>query len=155
MELVGKDPEELNSPELHGVFRSLLGVVGFTLLTQWQIAVYVVALQRKSQASNAGDLRRLNIVAKRLQADPQRLNYRAMTCARFLLMHSDGSFAKEQGMELSLRSISLGQGQGPMAERHVHDSLEPQPKPRLKASPLHDGISLVRLQDNGSGECRF
>ena len=81
-------------------------MVGFTLLTQWQIAVYVVALQRKSQASNAGDLRRLNIVAKRLPADPQRLNYRAMTCARFLLMHSDGSFARKPDSGYGMRGMS-------------------------------------------------
>ena len=47
--LYGRPPEEASGPELRHAFRSLLGAVAYSLITQHWISVYIVALQRKSQ----------------------------------------------------------------------------------------------------------
>ena len=63
-ELKGTAPETKASEELVSLYRSLLGAIAYSQLTQHQIACYVVALQRVATKFTIGDVRKLNVLTK-------------------------------------------------------------------------------------------
>ena len=95
-ELTGAPAEELATPNVANQFVSLRGALAYTLLTQAWIQVYVVALQRVQQPTNL-DVRRLNAVTRKLQREPQKLTYPAMTCSGILDIHSDSGYRRLTG----------------------------------------------------------
>ena len=60
-ELSSKKSDEAAGPELHSLYRSLLGVVAFLLLTRIDVAVFVSALQRWGHAPMIIHVKRLNV----------------------------------------------------------------------------------------------
>ena len=83
--LLKRSPPTMNlDRDLHGQFWSLLGVIGFTTMTQAWISIYVQALQRKARAPKMSDLKALNKVAKALKAGAKKIIYRPMWCDKRL-----------------------------------------------------------------------
>ena len=78
-ELKGTAPETKASEELVSLFRSLLGAIAYTQLTQHQIACYVVALQRVATKLTIGDVGKLNVLTKRLKGKPQTITYHPLS----------------------------------------------------------------------------
>ena len=74
---------------------SLMGAVAYSLLSQFWIAVYVVALQRRAHNPQVTHMRRLNAVVRKLQSMPQLLVYRRMKPTGVLVVHTDSGFSKE------------------------------------------------------------
>ena len=64
---------------MHSLYRSLLGVVAFLLLTRIDFVVFVSALQRWGHAPKIMHVKRLNVLTKWIQADPKRLVYASFT----------------------------------------------------------------------------
>ena len=95
-ELVGKANDAQASPELAKMFLSLLMALAYTLNTRIDLHVYVVALQRHTAAPTYGHIRKLNTLVRWAQANPLRITYPRMTCAKTLEIHSDAAFRKEQ-----------------------------------------------------------
>ena len=58
-ELKGTNADTKASEELISLYRSLLGAVAYTQLTQHQVACYIVALQRVACKLTIGDVRKL------------------------------------------------------------------------------------------------
>jgi hypothetical protein len=94
-DLVGKAQNEPATPELESLFRSLLGAIAYTQLTQHQIACYVVALQRAASKLTIGEIRRLSVLCKRLQKKPLSITCSSM-CTKdqtnYLTVFSDAGF---------------------------------------------------------------
>eukprot|EP00974_Lingulodinium_polyedra_P012439 1201204-Lingulodinium_polyedra.AAC.1 len=63
--------EVLAFPQHKALFISLLGALAYTLLTRIDLAVFVVALQRVVQAPLNLHAKRLNVVARWAQRNPQ------------------------------------------------------------------------------------
>ena len=61
-DLAWKIAEDAAIPELHSLYRSLLGAVALLLLTRIDIAVFVSALQRWGHAPNIIRVKRLNVL---------------------------------------------------------------------------------------------
>ena len=94
--LVGKDAEALADETVVGMYRSVLGAVAYTQLTQLHMLVYIVAAQRKTHNPTYLHCRRLNAILRHIKLYPQQLRYVAMKCQRRLVTHSDSGFTKEQ-----------------------------------------------------------
>lgn len=62
--LTGKDEEVNCCTVLHEVYRSVLGVVAWTVLTRAELAAYVQAFQRRAHAPRVLDCERLNVVIR-------------------------------------------------------------------------------------------
>ena len=62
-ELIGVSPDTKASEQLVSLYRSLLGAVAYTQLTQHQVACYVVALQRVANRLTIGDIRKLMLLS--------------------------------------------------------------------------------------------
>ncbi len=71
------------------LFLSLLMALAFALLTRYDIAVYVIALQRHLQTPTYHHIRRLNTIVRWAQRHPAKLIYRKMKCTKELECHSD------------------------------------------------------------------
>lgn len=61
---IGKDDEALCDIMLHEFYRSVLGVVVWTVLTRAELAVYVQALHRRAHAVRTKDCRGLNFAIR-------------------------------------------------------------------------------------------
>ena len=106
-DLVGKAAEAPLPDHIHASFWSLLGAVAYALLTQHWVAVYVVALQRKTHSAQVIHVRRLNAIVRALQARPARITYRGMDCTSTLECHSDSGFSKEQDSGYGIRGANF------------------------------------------------
>jgi hypothetical protein len=86
------------SEELLSLYRSLLGAVAYTQLTQHQMACYIVALQRVSHKLTIEDVRKLNVVTKKLKAHPVTITFRNLGASNHdsLTVFSDAGFKKEE-----------------------------------------------------------
>ena len=73
-ELTGKGSEELCGTELHAQYWSVLGAIAYAILTRCDIAVFVAALQRKSQSPQIIHAKRLNAVVRWAQRNPKVLS---------------------------------------------------------------------------------
>ena len=69
-ELTGVAPETKASEHMVSLYRSLLGAVAYTQLTQHHMACYVVALQRRTHKPTAEDVKKLNVITKKGQSEP-------------------------------------------------------------------------------------
>ena len=97
-ELVGSSPETKASEEVVSLYRSLLGAVAYTQLTQHQVACYIVAFQRLANKLTIGDVRKLNVLTKRLQKQPLTITFRPLPNQgeHFLTVLNDAGFKKEE-----------------------------------------------------------
>ena len=106
-ELLGANPDQRCSDALTTHFMSLIGAVAYCLMTQHQIAVYLVALQRKLREPTIGDIRKLNIVTRKLQKEPAHIFLPRMKCSKRLELHSDSGFKKEVDRGYALRGVNF------------------------------------------------
>jgi hypothetical protein len=129
-ELVGKAPEASLSGTLESKYRSLLGAIAYTQLTQHQIACYIVALQRSGKQPTAGDLRRLNVLTKRLQSKPITLWYSPLPRGgKLVSAFGDAGFKKEEVDGYALR--------GSAYLRHSERMFDDAGKPNTDKVPVH------------------
>ena len=79
-----------------GYFLSLLGAAACDLLTQHNVAVCIVALQRATNKLRIRHAMQLNQVVLAQQNINARVASPAMECSNRLCVHSDGSFKREE-----------------------------------------------------------
>ena len=84
-------------------FVSLLGAAAYALLTQHHVAVYIVALQRAKNRLLISHVMQLNAVVQAMQRIKARVVFPAMECQRRLVVHSDGSFKREEETGYGMR----------------------------------------------------
>ena len=92
-ELTGASADKEATKAVSDLFVSLRGALAYTVLTQAWIQVYVVALQRVQQPTNI-DVRRLNAITRKLQKEPQKLIFPAMTCVNHIDIHTDSGYRR-------------------------------------------------------------
>ena len=112
IDLIGKAPNTPVSQEVESLYRSLLGAVAYTQLTQHQIACYVVALQRVAHKCTIGDVRRLNVLTKRSKKKPLTITFLPLESGLhykndFLTTFSDSGFKKEELDGYALRGAAF------------------------------------------------
>ena len=73
--------------------------VAYSMMTRWDICVYVMALQRWLQKPKYRHVRAINVLVRWLHRHPRRLLYRWMNCTRTLECHSDSGFRREEDKE--------------------------------------------------------
>ena len=96
---LSNDPSTPASDELLSLYRSLLGAVAYTQLTQHQMACYIVALQRRTHKLTVEDVKKLNIVTKKIKQAPVTLTFRNLGFSddhEHLSVFSDAGFKKEE-----------------------------------------------------------
>ena len=71
-------PDTPASEELLSLYRSLLGAVAYTQLTQHQMACYIVSLQRCSHKLTNEDVKKLSMVTKKVKEAPATLTFRLL-----------------------------------------------------------------------------
>ena len=96
-------PAEGSLPDL---FVSLLGAAAYALLTQHHVAVYIVALQRAKNKLLNRHIMQLNSVVKAMQQIKARVVFPAMECSRRIVVHSDGSFKREEESGYGMRGAA-------------------------------------------------
>ena len=89
--------------DLPDLFVSLLGAAAYALLTQHHVAVYIVALQRAKNKLLINHIMQLNAVVLAMQRIKARVVFPAMDCQRRLVVHSDGSFKREEETGYGMR----------------------------------------------------
>ena len=89
------DVDATASAQHKALFISLLGALAYTLLTRIDIAVFIAALQRVAQAPLISHLKRLNVVLRWAQRNPQGLTYAEIAQPVRLLGFSDSAFKRE------------------------------------------------------------
>ena len=104
--LIGASAEADCDVEMTTYFASSLGGIAYTLLTQFQIMVYVVCLQRQTHAPKIIHVRRLNALIRYIQRHPAHILYTAMECIRTLETFSDSGFSKEQEKGYGIRGAN-------------------------------------------------
>ena len=105
--MVGLKGDAPLPPELAATYWSLLGALAYASITQYQLAVYVVALQRATAAPEAIHLRRLNALVKVAQASPATIVFKSMKDLGILDVHSDSSFSREQDKGYGMRGATF------------------------------------------------
>ena len=105
--MVGLSGETALSDVLTALFWSLLGAAAYFLLTQFHMAVYIVALQRKTKSPQVIHIRRLNAVVRIAQKRPARLTYQFMTPTDTVESHADSGFNKEQENGYGIRGANM------------------------------------------------
>ena len=78
-DMIGAAGEMDATQELIELFWSLLGAAAYFLLTQYQMLVYIVSLQRKTKKPQIIHIRRLNAVVRIVQTRPAHLHYQRTT----------------------------------------------------------------------------
>ena len=87
------------SDELLSLYRSLLGAAAYTQLTQHQMACYIVALQRVTHKLTIEDVKKLNVITKKVKESPVTLVFRPLGNldeSEHLTIFSDAGFKKEE-----------------------------------------------------------
>ena len=97
-DMVGANPEDMCSPEVHAQYWSVLGAIAFALLTRMDIAVFVGALQRHSSKPKYIHAKKLNAVVKWAKANPMAIQFKSFESQTYthLRMYSDAAFKKEE-----------------------------------------------------------
>ena len=106
-DLIGAPADTPAPPHLQEAYGSLLGALAYAVITQFQLSVYVVHLQRNTHNPNHIHLRRLNAVVRAAQRRPARILYRAMSCSRLIEAHSDSGFSREADKGYGLRGANF------------------------------------------------
>ena len=104
--MIGAKADAEAGQTLIELFWSLLGAAAYMLITQSQLAVYIVSLQRKVKAPLMIHIRRLNAVVRVAQKRPAKIVYQAMQAAGVLECHSDSGFSKEQEAGYGIRGAN-------------------------------------------------
>ena len=97
------------SEELLSLYRSLLGAIAYAQLTQHQLACYIVALQRVTHKLTIEDVRKLNIVTKKVKSLPVTIVFKPLknsTGLDYLTVFSDAGFKKEELDGYALRGAA-------------------------------------------------
>ncbi len=95
-ELVGANAATTVGEELQQLYMSLLGAAAFCLLTRIDVAIFLVALQRRTQSAQVIHVKRLNAVVRWMQRHPKKLCYRTQPAGpSWLKCISDSAFKKE------------------------------------------------------------
>ena len=85
---------------------SLLGAVAYACQTRLDIAVYVVALQRRLQQSKVIHVKRLNALVRWMQKTPKKIVFKCFPQGpTTLLMLSDSAFKKEEESGHALKGV--------------------------------------------------
>ena len=114
-EMSSKGPEELAGTELHSQYWSVLGAIAYAVLTRCDIAVFVAALQRRSQNPQIIHVKRLNAVVRWAQRNPKGivfgpLDNTARPAGSIIPTHlrqiSDAAFKKEEDSGHSMRGAA-------------------------------------------------
>ena len=103
VDLVKSKSEEPALGQLPDLFVSLLGAAAYALITQHHLAVYIVALQRAKNKLCIKHVMQLNAVVLAMQKIKARIVYPAMKCNMQLVVHSDGSFKREEETGYGMR----------------------------------------------------
>eukprot|EP00959_Pyramimonas_sp_CCMP1952_P307639 6439243-Pyramimonas_sp.AAC.1 len=85
----------------------LVGALGYAMITQLHMLVYVVSLQRQQRDASIIHLRRANALVRHMQRYPRTLRYRAMQCSRQLQAFSDSGFRKEEDKGYGMRGANF------------------------------------------------
>ena len=102
-DLVKAKSDQPAGGQLPDLFVSLLGAAAYALLTQDHVAVYIVALQRAKNKLLIRHVMQLNAVVTAMQKIKARVTFPAMECSRRLVVHSDGSFKREEETGYGMR----------------------------------------------------
>ena len=102
-DLVKSKAHEPAPGQLPDLFVSLLGAAAYALLTQHHVAVYIVALQRAKPRLLISHIMQLNAIVLAMQRIKARVVFPAMDCQRRLVVHSDGSFKREEETGYGMR----------------------------------------------------
>ena len=109
-------PECALTPELLALFVSLLGAVAYALLTRWDIAVYVSALQRAGSKATIIHIRRLNAVVRWIQRNPKSIVYARLSSSSSsftkLVGISDSAFKREGDEGHAMRGALIARMSG-------------------------------------------
>ena len=97
-ELTGAPAESKATKIVADMFVSLRGALAYALITQVWLMVYVVSLQRIQEPTNI-QVRRLNAITRKLQADPKKIVYPAMVPTGVVDLHSDSGYRRLTGEE--------------------------------------------------------
>ena len=110
-------PSTPASDELLSLYRSLLGAVAYTQLTQHQMACYIVALQRRTHKLTIEDIKKLNVVTKKIKQKPVTLTFRNLGLDdnyEHLTVFSDAGFKKEEIDGYALRGALYVRHKSPL-----------------------------------------
>jgi hypothetical protein len=89
-------------------FASLLGAVAWMVLTRMDIAVYVVALQRFTQAPQAIHIKRLNTLLRWVRRRPCAIVYKHFPPPYRVMVVTDSAFKNEDASALAMRGACIG-----------------------------------------------
>ena len=106
-DLRGQPAEKPVTDALKSLYMSLLGAIAYTTLTRMDIAIYVAGLQRATHVATMLHVRKLNILVRWAQRNPQGLVYRKLKPPLEVLGISDSSFKREQEDGLAMRGLVI------------------------------------------------
>jgi hypothetical protein len=110
-------PDTPASDELLSLYRSLLGAVAYTQLTQHQMVCYIVALQRRTHKLTIEDVKKLNVITKKIKQNPVTLTFRNLGLDdgyEHLTVFSDAGFKKEELDGYALRGALYVRHKNPL-----------------------------------------
>ena len=105
-----KDEEGCNDA-LHSAFLTLLGGVGWTLLTRSDIAVYTTALQRVQHGPCIKHVVKLNRVLRWMRRKPCKIKFVKLKPPLRLIVISDSAFKRTDVSALAVKGHLLGLGE--------------------------------------------
>ena len=90
------DNEDLCTPELQGLYWSVLGAIAYALTTRLDIAVFVAQLQRRNHNPQIIHCKRLNAVVRWAQRTPKKITYLNLDDQnQHIRIYADAAFKKE------------------------------------------------------------
>lgn len=124
-DLTGAPSDRALNHNLTKLFWSLLGALAYAMLTQHWLAVYVVNLQRATQAPLVIHIRRLNALVRIAQKRLVALVYPAMDCIKHVAAHSDSSFCREEDKGYGMKGANfIREGRSKKDGTTVHHLLD-------------------------------
>ena len=120
--LKGAALESIVPTDLFEAFQSLRGAVAYCLLTRADIVVYVVYLQRQQPENTTyRHIKILNLVVRRLQAEPFFLVYAYLGPQTCFLSYVDSAFKKEDNTGHALKGhLMCRRAKGELKSAKVH-----------------------------------
>jgi len=103
----GKSEEDVVDDQLHASYMTLLGGAAWCVLTRADAAVFIQALQRRAHKPRYIDCKRLNVVVRFMQREPQSITYERIDGPLRLVVFSDSAFKAQddEASGLALRSM--------------------------------------------------
>ena len=137
-------------PDLHSVFRTLVGGVAGLTLTAPDISVHVAFLQRQLAKPTLANIRDLDRLVLWVQKRPQRICFEALTPPLRLVCVTDSAFQAQATDGLARRGCLLLVA-GSDAQGQWQKDAVPAPQPTRRHEPRLDGLDGDRPW---SAECR-